>query len=126
MLTYFLRGVVADSEDTIKAAADYLGGNGFINYFGLQLQCLKKCPRNYLQALKAILVNLSFRIDQVVAGDLVYCKDVPPEILADAVDEFEDDICKEIEDCGVLAEVSEVALPEEKYNMVKASNLNFS
>ncbi|KAF6162611.1 hypothetical protein GIB67_003157 [Kingdonia uniflora] len=84
------KGVVTDSEDTIKAAADSLGGNGFINYFGLQiqcdiirealeyykasrdideilrqlprhlvaeraiLQCLKKCPGNYLQALKAI------------------------------------------------------------------------
>ncbi|KAF6175045.1 hypothetical protein GIB67_039593 [Kingdonia uniflora] len=180
--TITLRGVVADSEDTIKAAADSLGGNGFINYFGLQikflfilkiqrdiirearecykesrdidetlrqlprhlvaeraiLQCLKKCPGNYLQALKAIPRTLrmmyvhsyqsylwnhaasirvqKYGIDQVVAGDLVYCKDVPPEILADAVDEFEDDICKEIEDCGVLAEVSEVALPEEKYN----------
>ncbi|KAF8038939.1 hypothetical protein BT93_B1482 [Corymbia citriodora subsp. variegata] len=34
--TVTLRGVVADSEDTIKAAADALGKQGFINYFGLQ------------------------------------------------------------------------------------------
>ncbi|KAK7337896.1 hypothetical protein VNO77_18486 [Canavalia gladiata] len=35
-LTFFLRGIVADSEDTIKASADTLGRHGFINYFGLQ------------------------------------------------------------------------------------------
>ncbi|XP_056166042.1 multisubstrate pseudouridine synthase 7 isoform X2 [Syzygium oleosum] len=34
--TVTLRGVIADSEDTIKAAADALGKQGFINYFGLQ------------------------------------------------------------------------------------------
>ncbi|KAI3875171.1 hypothetical protein MKX03_032975, partial [Papaver bracteatum] len=34
--TITLRGVTADSEDTIKAAADSLGRSGFINYFGLQ------------------------------------------------------------------------------------------
>lgn len=36
-LTYLLRGVVADSEDTIKASAIALGKQGFINYFGLQV-----------------------------------------------------------------------------------------
>ena len=36
-LTYRLRGVVADSEDTIKASAIALGKQGFINYFGLQV-----------------------------------------------------------------------------------------
>ncbi|OIV95153.1 hypothetical protein TanjilG_21543 [Lupinus angustifolius] len=35
-LTYFLRGIVSDTEDTIKASADALGKRGFINYFGLQ------------------------------------------------------------------------------------------
>lgn len=35
--THFLRGIIADSEDTIKAAADSLGRHGFINYFGLQV-----------------------------------------------------------------------------------------
>lgn len=34
--TITLRGIVADSEDTIKASADALGRHGFINYFGLQ------------------------------------------------------------------------------------------
>ncbi|RVW95945.1 Pseudouridylate synthase 7-like [Vitis vinifera] len=34
--TITLRGVVADSEETIKASADALGRLGFINYFGLQ------------------------------------------------------------------------------------------
>ncbi|KAK9735300.1 hypothetical protein RND81_04G197000 [Saponaria officinalis] len=34
--TVTLRGVVADSEDTIRASADALGKNGFVNYFGLQ------------------------------------------------------------------------------------------
>ncbi|KAF7805197.1 multisubstrate pseudouridine synthase 7 [Senna tora] len=166
--TITLRGVVADSEDTIKASADALGRHGFINYFGLQrfgsgsvpthligaallrgewklavdmildprtgerdaitkareyyknsndvegtlkqlprhlvaeravLQCLKKSPENYLQALKAIPRTLrmmyvhsyqsylwnhaaSLRVqkygtEQVVLGDLVYCKDNP-------------------------------------------------
>ncbi|XP_078430923.1 pseudouridine synthase family protein isoform X2 [Wolffia australiana] len=166
--TIVLRGVVADCDDTIRAAADSLGKNGFINYFGLQrfgsgsvpthlvgaallrgewkaavglildprvgerpeiregreyfkqsgdaegtlkklphylvaeralLQCLKKCPGNYLQALKAIPRTLRmmyvhsyqsylwnhaaslrvqrYGIDQVVLGDLVYCKGAP-------------------------------------------------
>ncbi|KAH9611437.1 hypothetical protein KSS87_000168 [Heliosperma pusillum] len=34
--TVTLRGVVADSEDTIRASADALGKYGFVNYFGLQ------------------------------------------------------------------------------------------
>ncbi|KAG6647237.1 hypothetical protein CIPAW_07G064800 [Carya illinoinensis] len=34
--TVTLRGVVADSEDTIKLSSDALGKLGFINYFGLQ------------------------------------------------------------------------------------------
>lgn len=34
---YILRGVVAESEDNIKASADSLGKHGFINYFGLQV-----------------------------------------------------------------------------------------
>lgn len=35
---YLLSGVVADSEETIKASADALGRLGFINYFGLQVR----------------------------------------------------------------------------------------
>lgn len=34
---FLLRGVVADSDDTVKASADALGRLGFINYFGLQV-----------------------------------------------------------------------------------------
>lgn len=37
---YFFRGVVADSEETIKKSAESLGKDGFINYFGLQVLCL--------------------------------------------------------------------------------------
>ncbi|KAG0467032.1 hypothetical protein HPP92_018042 [Vanilla planifolia] len=144
------RSVVADSRDTIKAAADGLGRNGFINYYGLQrfgcgsvpthplvllflgeqsvineetqkykrtghadfclrqlpghlvaersiIQCLKKCPGNYLQSLQGIPRTLrlmyvhsyqsylwnhaaSMRVakhgmTQVVVGDLVFCKE---------------------------------------------------
>lgn len=34
---YFWRGVIADSDETIKASTDALGKHGFINYFGLQV-----------------------------------------------------------------------------------------
>lgn len=33
------RGVVAESDDIIKASVISLGKNGFINYFGLQVLC---------------------------------------------------------------------------------------
>nr|CAB3461024.1 unnamed protein product [Digitaria exilis] len=134
--TITLRGVIAESEDVIKAAADGLGKNGFINYYVIKhrddinelrkhykehgdidktlrnfprhlvaersiLQCLKKCPGNYLQALKGIPRTLrmmyvhsyqsylwnhaasmrveKYGISQVVEGDLVYNKESPPE-----------------------------------------------
>lgn len=168
--TITLRGVVADSVDTIKAAADSLGRHGFINYFGLQrfgsgsvpthrigaallrgewkcavdlildprdgekyviakarkyykdtndvagtlkqlpqflvaetavLKSLKQNPGNYLQALKSIPRTLrmmyvhsyqsylwnnaastrvkKYGTEQVVLGDLVYCKENPSE-----------------------------------------------
>lgn len=35
-----IRGVVATSEDAIKASAEALGMHGFINYFGLQVRLL--------------------------------------------------------------------------------------
>ena len=35
--THFLRGIIADSEETTKASANSLGRHGFINYFGLQV-----------------------------------------------------------------------------------------
>ncbi|KAK7397292.1 hypothetical protein VNO78_18460 [Psophocarpus tetragonolobus] len=74
--TITLRGIVADSEDIIKASADALGRHGFINYFGLQIQrsaiakarkyykesndvvgTLKQLPR-YLVAERAVLQTL--------------------------------------------------------------------
>lgn len=37
LIDFFFRGVVTDSKDNVKSAADGLGRNGFINYFGLQV-----------------------------------------------------------------------------------------
>nr|XP_043616560.1 multisubstrate pseudouridine synthase 7 isoform X2 [Erigeron canadensis] len=181
--TITLRGVVADSEDTVKTAADALGKHGFINYFGMQrfgsgsipthligakllkgeweeavrmildprdgerddirsireyykesedidgtlrqlprflvaekaiLQCLKKCPGNYLQALKAVPRTLrmmyvhsyqsylwnhaaSMRVqkygtDHVVLGDLVYCN----EENSNEIKQIDDSVYEEI------------------------------
>ncbi|KAK4852575.1 hypothetical protein QYF36_025154 [Acer negundo] len=222
--TVTLRGVVADSEDVIKAAANSLGRHGFINYFGLQrfgsgsvpthlmgatllrgewktavsmildpregdilllfllhgesficllsqvvreyyketedidgtlrklprylvaersiLQCLKKCPGNYLQALKAIPRTLrmmyvhsfqsylwnhaasvrvqKYGIEQVVVGDLVYCKgDDTEKVMVGVNSECEDDDCNETDDCSTLDEVLRTDLPEEKHKLVK-------
>ncbi|CAL9003560.1 unnamed protein product [Prunus brigantina] len=212
--TITLRGVVADSEDTIKASAIALGKQGFINYFGLQrfgsgsvpthligatllrgewkstvslfldpregdillmllgiareyyketndiegtlrqlprhlvsekaiLQCLKKCPGNYLQALKAIPRTLrmmyvhsyqsylwnhaaSMRVqkygtDRVVLGDLVYCKGNETEkvsevVSSECVDENGNDTLDPID----LDDISGTNLPEERLNLVKA------
>nr|GEU70304.1 multisubstrate pseudouridine synthase 7 [Tanacetum cinerariifolium] len=174
--TITLRGVVADSEDTVKAAAEALGKDGFINYFGMQrfgsgsvpthligakllkgewkeavsmildprdesedingtlrqlprflvaekaiLQCLKKCPGNYLQALKSVPRTLrmmyvhsyqsylwnhaaSMRVqkygtEQVVVGDLVYTN----EETAYEVKQIHDSEPEEIE-CNDLSE----------------------
>ncbi|CAL2269459.1 unnamed protein product [Prunus armeniaca] len=211
--TITLRGVVADSEDTIKASALALGKQGFINYFGLQrfgsgsvpthligatllrgewkstvslfldpregeknaiteareyyketndiegtlrrlprhlvsekaiLQCLKKCPGNYLQALKAIPRTLrmmyvhsyqsylwnhaaSMRVqkygtDRVVLGDLVYCKGNETEkvsevVSSECVDENGNDTLDPID----LDDISGTNLPEERLNLVKVS-----
>eukprot|EP00257_Ricinus_communis_P013254 XP_015570652.1 multisubstrate pseudouridine synthase 7 isoform X1 [Ricinus communis] len=212
--TVTLRGVVADSEDTIKGSADSLGRHGFINYFGLQrfgsgsvpthligaallrgewkyavsmildpregerdavrmareyykesddidgtlrqlpryltaeravLQCLKKCPGNYLQALKAIPRTLrmmyvhsyqsylwnhaaSMRVqkygtDQVVVGDLVYCKgDDTEREIGSANSACEDDDCEDMYGCSNLDETSGTDLSERKDTLVKAVN----
>ncbi|GAB4855407.1 hypothetical protein Ancab_024030 [Ancistrocladus abbreviatus] len=212
--TITLRGVVADSEDTIKASADALGQHGFVNYFGLQrfgsgtvpthlvgaallrgewkaakcqvffltwilnlqrdtvrkireyykesndidgtlrklphnmvaeraiLQCLKKCPVNYLQALKAIPRTLrmmyvhsyqsylwnhaasirvqKFGAEGVVLGDLVYCKE---ESSKDAMGvnslAYEDDISTEMFDCGNPDEIPEPDVTEDRRHPVK-------
>ncbi|XP_072952200.1 multisubstrate pseudouridine synthase 7 [Typha angustifolia] len=205
--TITLRGVVADSEEIVKASADGLGRNGFINYYGLQrfgsgsvpthlvgaallrgewkgavglildpregerddirearkyykehgdvdmtlrklprylvaeraiLQCLKKCPGNYLQALKAIPRTLrmmyvhsyqsylwnhaasmrvqKYGVSQVVQGDLVYCKDNLSEEVV-VLDKFETE-----DDCNdeFLSDTSCEEILEEKLQLVKA------
>ncbi|XP_058002719.1 multisubstrate pseudouridine synthase 7 isoform X3 [Hevea brasiliensis] len=210
--TITLRGVVADSEDTIKRSADSLGRHGFINYFGLQrfgsgsmptylvgaallrgewksavsmildpregerdlvrkareyykesgdiegtlkqlpphliaeraiLQCMKKCPGNYLQALKAIPRTLrmmyvhsyqsylwnhaaSVRVqkygsDQIVVGDLVYFKgdDTERETLG-VNSECEVHSHDDVHDCSNSDETSGANLPEMKNTLVKA------
>lgn len=209
--TVTLRGVIADSEDTIKAAADSLGRHGFINYFGLQrfgtgsvpthligatllrgewktavslildpregerdvirmareyykesndiegtlrqlprhlvaeravLQCLKKCPGDYLQALKAIPRTLrmmyvhgyqsylwnhaatervqKYGFDQVVLGDLVYCKGDDSEKETVGVNsECNNDNCDDTYDCSHLDETSGTDLLERKNTLVK-------
>ncbi|XP_044500009.1 multisubstrate pseudouridine synthase 7 [Mangifera indica] len=209
--TVTLRGVVADSEDVIKASANSLGRLGFINYFGLQrfgsgsvptqligatllkgewkaavsmildpregerseiskarqyyketddidgtlrklprhlvaeraiLQCLKKCPGNYLQALKAIPRTLrmmyvhsyqsylwnhaaSMRVkkygtEQVVVGDLVYSKgDNTEKEMTFVNSESEDENSNDEDDCGRLDEVSATDLPVGTNNLVK-------
>ncbi|KAF9681701.1 hypothetical protein SADUNF_Sadunf05G0030000 [Salix dunnii] len=164
--TVTLRGVIADSEDTIKAAADCLGRHGFINYFGLQrfgtgsvpthligatllrgewktaLQCLKKCPGDYLQALKAIPRTLrmmyvhgyqsylwnhaaservqKYGSDRVVPGDLVYCKGDGTEKETVVVNsECNDDNSDDTYDCSHLDETSGTDLLERKNTFVK-------
>lgn len=208
--TINLRGVVADSEDTIRASAQALGKHGFINYFGLQrfgsgsvpthligaallrgewkaavdmildpregekdairkirehykgsndidgtlrrlphhmvaeraiLQCLKKSPGNYQQALKAIPRTLrmmyvhsyqsylwnsaaSFRVqkygaDRVVVGDLVYCKEDSGKEDMSTNTECGDDIPDEADNGGNLVELPEVDLPHERNLPVK-------
>ena len=61
---YFFRGVIAESEDVIKAAADGLGKNGFINYYGLQVySCLPSCLKIYFPFIsEAHLVSFSYFI----------------------------------------------------------------
>ncbi|KAL4035777.1 hypothetical protein IC575_004484 [Cucumis melo] len=212
--TITLRGVVANSEDVIKASAEALGTHGFINYFGLQrfgsgsvpthlvgasllrgewkgavnmildpregdilllmrareyykesddidgtlkqlprylvaeraiLQCLKKCPGNYLQALKAIPRTLrmmyvhsyqsylwnhaasmrvqKYGIDKVVVGDLVYCKENHTETAAvQNSEEYEDEDCGDANsyDSCHLEEMCKLGLPTERNKLVKA------
>ncbi|KAM0951860.1 putative tRNA pseudouridine(13) synthase [Dioscorea sansibarensis] len=199
--TITLRGVVAESQDIVKAAADGLRRNGFINYYGLQrfgsgsvpthmigaallkgewkhaikqrafvrdaresykengdidmalrqfprhlvaeravLQCLKKCPGNYLQALKAIPRTLRMMyvhsyqsylwnhaaservqrhgIAQVVLGDLVYCKDGTSKKLVD-IDNANSEDFFEFDNDDIQIEMPETALPNEQVHLVK-------
>ncbi|XP_028105796.1 multisubstrate pseudouridine synthase 7-like [Camellia sinensis] len=59
--TVTLRGVEADSEDTIKASAVALGKHGFINYFGLQIKA----------AAKRIYVDVGIKQDVLQDLDLL-------------------------------------------------------
>ncbi|XP_076899980.1 uncharacterized protein LOC143553990 [Bidens hawaiensis] len=211
--TVTLRGVAADSEDTVKAAADALGKYGFINYFGMQrfgtgsvpthligakllrgewkeavdmildprdgerddirrireyykesedidgtlrqlprflvaekaiLQCLKKSPGNYLQAMKAVPRTLrmmyvhsyqsylwnhaaSMRVqkygtDQVVLGDLVYCNEESCNEVKQVDDsEYEDIVCNDSSENNHLDEADAHA-SEENCTSVKVVN----
>ncbi|CAN8260429.1 unnamed protein product [Cochlearia groenlandica] len=191
--TVTLRGVVADSEETIKISAESLGKDGFINYFGLQrfgsgsvpthhvgaallkgewkeaareyyketgdidgtlrqlprylvaeraiLQCLKKCPGNYLQSLKGIPRTLrmmyvhsyqsylwnnaaSLRVqkygtNQVVLGDLVSTKvDDAKKIVSSLTSEHKENN-EEALDCDQLDDTAVVDLPGERSDLVK-------
>ncbi|KAM7508502.1 hypothetical protein LguiA_018955 [Lonicera macranthoides] len=211
--TITLRGVVADSEDTIKSAADALGRHGFVNYFGLQrfgsgsvpthrvgatllrgewkaagdmildpregekesirtvreyykesddvdgtlkqlprhlvaeraiLQCLKKSPGNYLQALKSIPRTLrmmyvhsyqsylwnhaasmraqKYGNEQVVLGDLVYCKEeITEKVTGVSTSECEDESNNiDTFDCSLVDEIPDINLSEERSIVVKA------
>ncbi|KAJ0079106.1 hypothetical protein Patl1_23340 [Pistacia atlantica] len=114
----------------------------------MQLQCLKKCPGNFLQALKAIPRTLrmmyvhsyqsylwnhaaSMRVEkygteQVVVGDLVYSKADNTEELTCVNSECEDENCNDIDDCGQLDEVSATELPVGRNNLVKVSFISYS
>ncbi|XP_004494684.1 multisubstrate pseudouridine synthase 7 [Cicer arietinum] len=210
--TITLRGIVADSVDTIKAAADSLGRHGFINYFGLQrfgsgsvpthrigaalfrgewklavdlildprdgeryviakarkyykdtndvagtlkqlpqflvaeravLKSLKQFPGNYLQALKSIPRTLrmmyvhsyqsylwnhaastrvqKYGTEQVVLGDLVYCKENPPSKATEIVGSECDDDCGDIYDSNIEDEIPE-DIHDKSNSSVKAVN----
>ncbi|ESQ49598.1 hypothetical protein EUTSA_v10022286mg, partial [Eutrema salsugineum] len=207
--TITLRGVVADSEETIKKSAESLGKDGFINYFGLQrfgsgsvpthhvgaavlkgewkeavdmildpreineareyyketgdidgtlrqlprylvaeraiLQCLKKCPGNYLQALKGIPRTLrmmyvhsyqsylwnnaaSLRVqkygtNQVVLGDLVSTKvDDAKRIVGSLTSEHKENN-EEALDCDQLDDTAVVDLSGERSDLVKVVDI---
>ncbi|MBA0803722.1 hypothetical protein Gohar_013902, partial [Gossypium harknessii] len=105
------------------------------------LQCLKKSPGNYLQALKAIPRTLrmmyvhsyqsylwnhaaSVRVQkygssEVVLGDLVYSKGDDAEKTEVVPPEHEDNSLEDAYDCGELDEISGKDLPLEKINLVK-------
>ncbi|CAN6818077.1 unnamed protein product [Brassica oleracea] len=167
--TITLRGVVADSEETIKKSAESLGKDGFINYFGLQareyyketgdidgtlrqlprylvaeraiLQCLKKCPGNYLQALKGIPRTLrmmyvhsyqsylwnnaaSLRVQkygtsQVVLGDLVSTKVDDAKRIVSSLNSGQKENSEEALDCDQLDDTAVVDLPGERSDLVK-------
>ncbi|CAI9769628.1 unnamed protein product [Fraxinus pennsylvanica] len=196
--TVTLRGIIAESEDIIRASTTALGKHGFINYFGLQrfgsssvpthlvgatllrgdwkaavgmildpregekdatrkmreyykesgdiegtlrqlprhlvaeraiLQCLKRNPGNYLQALMGIPRTLrmmfihsyqsylwnhaastrvqKYGFNQVILGDLVYCKEQDTKNETRSVKlEFEDGSSNEVDINGHFDDIS--------------------
>lgn len=60
-------------------------------------------------------------IDQVVLGDLVYCKGEHREKVAATIhnSECEDDSCNDMNECSQLDEICETVFPEEISNSVK-------
>ncbi|KAK4339529.1 hypothetical protein RND71_040991 [Anisodus tanguticus] len=126
-----------DIDGTLRQLPRYLVAEKAI------LQCLKKHPGNYLQALKAIPRTLrmmyvhsyqsylwnhaaSMRVqkhgfDQVVLGDLVYSKEQHKE-KETFVAECETVNDNNMDDYSNLDETSETDLPEEKNIPVKALN----
>ncbi|KAE8637486.1 hypothetical protein CSA_016968 [Cucumis sativus] len=128
-----------DIDGTLKQLPRYLVAERAI------LQCLKKCPGNYLQALKAIPRTLrmmyvhsyqsylwnhaasmrvqKYGIDKVVVGDLVYCKENHTETAAvQNSEEYEDEDCGDANsyDSCHLEEVCKLGLPTERHKLVKA------
>ncbi|KAF3679533.1 Pseudouridine synthase family protein isoform 3 [Capsicum annuum] len=126
-----------DVDGTLRQLPRYLVAEKAI------LQCLKRSPGNYLQALKAIPRTLrmmyvhsyqsylwnhaaSMRVqkhgfDQVVLGDLVYSKE--QHIVKETfVAECEDVNVNNMDDYSNLDETSETDLPEERNIPVKVIN----
>ncbi|KAL3349408.1 hypothetical protein AABB24_022504 [Solanum stoloniferum] len=126
-----------DIDGTLRQLPRYLVAEKAI------LQCLKRSPGNYLQALKAIPRTLrmmyvhsyqsylwnhaaSMRVqkhgfDQVVLGDMVYSKEeykVKESFVADCEDVNDNNM----DDYSNLDEISETDLPEERNIPVKVIN----
>jgi hypothetical protein len=57
--------------------------------------------------------------DQVVLGDLVYCKGDNTEKVSGGLPECEDDSYNDVDDSNHLDEISGTDLPEERNNLVK-------
>ncbi|XP_049412425.1 multisubstrate pseudouridine synthase 7 [Solanum stenotomum] len=126
-----------DIDGTLRQLPRYLVAEKAI------LQCLKRSPGNYLQALKAIPRTLrmmyvhsyqsylwnhaaSMRVqkhgfDQVVLGDLVYSKE-EYKVKESFVAECEDVKDNNMDDYSNMDEISETDLPEERNIPVKVIN----
>ncbi|KAI8555938.1 hypothetical protein RHMOL_Rhmol05G0214600 [Rhododendron molle] len=153
-ILFYVSMCAGDNKDSIQKVREYYKESNDIDGTLKQLprhlvaerailQCLKKCPGNYLQALKAIPRTLrmmyvhsyqsylwnhaaskrvqKYGIDQVVLGDLVYCKGEHREKVA-SIDnsDCEDNICNDMNECSQLEEICETVFPEETSNSVKA------